>query len=94
MSSFAPASKSTTTSAASLVETYPVGKIKSFKVFNLNYFFQTSDIEKVPYKPDAAVDDVLCFRHYNEDEVIAGKPMHEWLRFSVCYWHTFRGTGI
>jgi len=75
MSSFAPASKSTTTSAASLVETYPV------------------DIEKVPYKPDAAVDDVLCFRHYNEDEVIAGKPMHEWLRFSVCYWHTFRGTG-
>jgi hypothetical protein len=19
-----------------------------------------------------------------------GKPMKEWLRFSVCYWHTFR----
>lgn len=19
--------------------------------------------------------------------------MEEWLRFSVCYWHTFRGTG-
>ena len=23
-----------------------------------------------------------------------GKPMHEWLRFSVCYWHTFRGMGL
>ena len=22
-----------------------------------------------------------------------GKPMKEWLRFSVCYWHTWRGTG-
>jgi len=26
-------------------------------------------------------------------KVIHGKPMEEWLRFSVCYWHTFRGTG-
>lgn len=22
-----------------------------------------------------------------------GKTMREWCRFSVCYWHTFRGTG-
>jgi xylose isomerase len=22
-----------------------------------------------------------------------GKTMEEWLRFSVCFWHTFRGTG-
>ena len=22
-----------------------------------------------------------------------GKTMEEWLRFSVCYWHTFRGLG-
>jgi len=35
----------------------------------------------------------LAFRWYNEDEVVAGKSMKEHLRFSVVYWHTFRGTG-
>lgn len=35
----------------------------------------------------------LAFRHYNESEIVAGKTMKEWLRFSVSYWHTFRGTG-
>jgi xylose isomerase len=24
------------------------------------------------------------------NEVILGKPMKDWLRFSICYWHTFR----
>ncbi|XP_078482800.1 xylose isomerase isoform X1 [Ciona intestinalis] len=51
------------------------------------------EVKKISYKPDAKVDDVLCFRHYNESEVVMGKPMSDWLRFSVCYWHTFRGTG-
>src|ERR1044071_4300081 len=35
----------------------------------------------------------LAFRHYNADEVVEGKTMKEHLRFSVTYWHTFRGTG-
>jgi xylose isomerase len=35
----------------------------------------------------------LSFAHYNADEVVMGKTMRDWLRFSVCYWHTFRGTG-
>ena len=35
----------------------------------------------------------LAFRHYNPSEIIEGKSMEDWLRFSVCYWHTFRGTG-
>jgi xylose isomerase len=35
----------------------------------------------------------LAFRHYNPDEMVAGKRMEDLLRFSVCYWHTFRGTG-
>lgn len=35
----------------------------------------------------------LAFRHYNPDEVVAGKTMAEHLRFSVAFWHTFRGTG-
>ena len=35
----------------------------------------------------------LAFRHYNADEKIAGRSMKDHLRFSVVYWHTFRGTG-
>ncbi|HNC24265.1 MAG TPA: xylose isomerase [Opitutaceae bacterium] len=35
----------------------------------------------------------LAFRHYNPDEVVDGKTMRDHLRFSVAYWHAFRGTG-
>lgn len=35
----------------------------------------------------------LAFRWYNEDQVVAGKTMKEYLRFAVAYWHTFCGTG-
>ena len=35
----------------------------------------------------------LAFRHYNADEMIEGKSMRDHLRFSVAYWHTFRGEG-
>ncbi|MDI9602571.1 MAG: xylose isomerase [Acidobacteriota bacterium] len=35
----------------------------------------------------------LAFRHYNPDEVVAGMTMADHLRFSVAFWHTFRGTG-
>ncbi|MBM3832171.1 MAG: xylose isomerase [Verrucomicrobia bacterium] len=33
----------------------------------------------------------LAFRHYHPDEIVEGKTMKEHLRFSVTYWHTFRG---
>src|SRR5438093_3313134 len=33
----------------------------------------------------------LAFKHYNPEEKVEGKPMKEHLRFSVTYWHTFRG---
>jgi xylose isomerase len=35
----------------------------------------------------------LAFRWYNPDEVVEGKSMRDHFRFSVVYWHTFRGTG-
>jgi len=35
--------------------------------------------------------DPLAFKHYNKDEVVLGKPMKEWCRFAVCWWHTFNG---
>lgn len=35
----------------------------------------------------------LAFKHYNSKQKIMGKTMAEHLRFAVCYWHTFKGTG-
>ena len=38
-------------------------------------------------------DNLLAFKFYDENRVIAGKTMKEHLRFAVAYWHTFCGTG-
>ncbi len=35
----------------------------------------------------------MAFRWYNADELVEGKTMRDHLRFSVVYWHTFRGNG-
>jgi len=35
----------------------------------------------------------LAFRHYNPEEKIEGKTMKEQMRFSIAYWHAFRGVG-
>ncbi|XP_062394910.1 uncharacterized protein LOC134082893 isoform X1 [Sardina pilchardus] len=51
------------------------------------------DISKISYSQSAGAKDVLCFKHYNAGEVLHGRTMEDWLRFSVCYWHSFCGTG-
>ena len=38
-------------------------------------------------------DNPLAFRWYDENKVVAGKPMKELLRFAGAYWHSFCGTG-
>lgn len=48
-------------------------------------------IGKIKYEPKSS--NFLAFKHYNPTEVVLGKTMAEWCRFSVCYWHTFRGVG-
>ncbi len=50
------------------------------------------DVPKIPFE-GPKTKNPLAFRHYNAAEVVEGRTMTEWLRFSVCYWHTFRGTG-
>ena len=35
----------------------------------------------------------LAFRHYNPEEVIDGRTLKEHMRFSIAYWHAFRGAG-
>ena len=50
------------------------------------------EIPKIQYEGPTSKNP-LSFRHYNPDEVVAGKKLKDLLRFTVCYWHTFRGTG-
>jgi xylose isomerase len=50
------------------------------------------DVQKIRYEgPDSR--NPLAFRWYDENEVVEGKTMKDHFRFSVVYWHTFRGTG-
>ncbi len=49
-------------------------------------------IPTIPYEGPASKNP-LAFKHYNAEELVAGKSMREHLRFAVVYWHTFRGTG-
>jgi xylose isomerase len=38
-------------------------------------------------------DNPLAFKWYDENKIVAGKTLKEYLRFAVCYWHTFGNTG-
>ena len=38
-------------------------------------------------------DNPFAFKHYNPQEIVAGRTMEEHLRFSVAYWHSFTATG-
>ena len=49
-------------------------------------------ISPVTYTPDAPADE-LAFRHYNADEMVAGKRMEDHLRFAVAWWHSFAWPG-
>jgi len=55
----------------------------------MEYF---SDVPKIPFEGPASKNR-LAFKHYDAQEVVEGRSMRDWLRFSVAYWHTFRGTG-
>ena len=50
------------------------------------------EIEGIPFEgPDSK--NPLAFRYYDADEIVEGRSMRDHLRFSVVYWHTFRGQG-
>jgi xylose isomerase len=50
------------------------------------------EISQIPFEGPQSKNP-LAFRHYNADEKVEGRTMRDHLRFSVVYWHTFRGTG-
>jgi xylose isomerase len=49
-------------------------------------------ISRIPFEGPRSKNP-LAFKHYNPDEIVEGKTLRDHLRFSVVYWHTFRGTG-
>jgi len=50
------------------------------------------NINQIKYEGPGS-DNPLAFRWYDEDKVIAGKTMKEYLRFASAYWHSFTGSG-
>jgi len=51
------------------------------------------DVQKIRFEGPQSKN-MLAFHHYDENEVVEGKPMKDHFRFAVAYWHTFRGTGL
>ncbi|MDR0962419.1 MAG: xylose isomerase, partial [Mediterranea sp.] len=35
----------------------------------------------------------LAFRYYDADKVVMGKPMKDWLKFAMAWWHTLGAEG-
>ena len=51
------------------------------------------EISKVAYEgPDST--EPFAFKYYNPDELLAGKPMREHLRFAMSWWHTLCADGV
>lgn len=62
---------------------------KDYFIGDREYF---QGIEKIQYEGSGS-DNPLAFKYYDENKTIGNKTMREHLRFAVCYWHTFCGTG-
>lgn len=56
---------------------------------NKEYF---PGIEKIKYEGPESKNP-LAFKWYDENRVVGGKTMKEYLRYAVAYWHTFCGDG-
>ncbi len=51
-----------------------------------------NEVSKIRYEGKESRNP-LAFKYYNPEEVINGKTMKEYLRFSVAFWHTLTGSG-
>jgi xylose isomerase len=61
----------------------------SVVIGNKEYF---KGIGKIKYE-GRETDNPLAFRWYDENRVVGGKTMKEYLRFACAYWHSFCGSG-
>ena len=52
-----------------------------------------SSIDPIAFEgPDST--NPLAYRYYDADKIVSGRSMRDWLRPSVCYWHTFCWDGF
>jgi xylose isomerase len=49
--------------------------------------FAGKDFATTPDKP-------FAYRYYDKDRTVLGQRMEDQLRFAVCYWHSFVGSGL
>jgi xylose isomerase len=49
-------------------------------------------VGKIPFEGSDSKSP-MAFKYYDENKVVAGKTMKDYLRFAVAYWHSFCGTG-
>lgn len=50
------------------------------------------EVKKISFEGPQS-DNPLAFKFYDASRLIMGKTMAEHLKFAVCYWHSFVGTG-
>lgn len=50
------------------------------------------EIQKIRYEGRNSKNP-MAFHYYNPDEILAGKPMREHLKFAMCWWHTLCSEG-
>lgn len=55
----------------------------------MNKYFK---VEKIKYEGPKTKNE-LAYRYYDKNKMVLGKPMKDWLRFSMTYWHTFESRG-
>ena len=51
-----------------------------------------SDVPPIRFEGPASTND-FAFKVYDKDRVVLGKRMADWLRLTVCYWHSFSSDG-
>ncbi len=50
------------------------------------------DVPKIQYEGPKSKNQ-LAFKHYDPEQKVEGKKLKDLMRYTVCYWYTFRGTG-
>ena len=50
------------------------------------------NVNKIKYEGSGSTNP-FAFKYYNPEEVVGGKTMKEYLRYSIAYWHTFVADG-
>lgn len=56
---------------------------------DIEYF---PSVARIPFEGPGS-NNPLAFKAYNPNQMVGRQTMEEHLRFAVCYWHTFHGTG-